>query len=169
VLWTPAGLTKTQARHSRLHDNAEKMLEELDPRRDRLFVVWRESFPFESLVFPLKDPASLRPFRCAAMSTVLPTPFTARRFQDFGVTDVYRAVCERPDVSLIAAPALVKLLREYLLRHYDLETELDFRAAFSHEGVPDGPGRKGSVYVFRADSFRPVTPGNRRSDHKTAP
>jgi len=110
--------------------DSERLISQLNPQRDQLYVVWAEWFPFRQLVPPLADPVSLRDFRCVALSWLLPTPFTEARYRDFAISDIHRALWERPDVLLTADDNLVGLLRVYLARHYG--TVVDFRRTFEY-------------------------------------
>ncbi len=126
--------------------SAETIIRELNPQPDQLYVVWAEWFPYPFLVRPLVDPESLRPFRCVAMSWLIPTPFTRQRLAEFHIRDVYRAIWERPDVYLVAGPALLPQLNEYVQIHY--RTKLEFRtvyelltfSVFQARGVDIAPG-----------------------------
>jgi hypothetical protein len=110
--------------------DSERLIGQLNPQRDQLYVVWAEWFPFRQLVPPLADPVSLRDFRCVALSWLLPTPLTEARYRDFAISDIHRALWERPDVFLTADNNLVVLLRVYLARHYG--TMVDFRPTFEY-------------------------------------
>jgi hypothetical protein len=104
----------------------------LHPRPDQLFVVWREKLHFEDLVTPLGGAGPPRNFRCVFLSGLWPTPQTARRLEEFGVTDLYRAICERPDVLLVANDTLVEMFRAYVGKHYGLEPL--FETAYARRG-----------------------------------
>ncbi len=121
VIWSYYAWSEIDGKRVSVRQGAEKVVRELKPRPDRLYVAWREWFPFEHLVFPLEDPASLRPFRCLSMSWLLPTPFTDQRMREFDITDVYRAICDRPDLSIVAVPGLLDYFREYVKLHYGRE------------------------------------------------
>ncbi len=135
ALWTCGALADADSARTEKHREAARMLRELKPRTDRLYVVWREWFPFEALVSPLEAPVSLRPFHCVSLSALLPTPFTGRRLEEYHVTDLYRAICERPDVPLVAYPELVERnFVPYVQQHYSFSPALV--ATFSHPGNP---------------------------------
>jgi hypothetical protein len=119
VVWSYFGLTSVDEASVAKRRRAEKAMKELNARPDQLFVVWREYFPFDDLVFPLSDPATMRPFKCVSMSWVLPTPFTERRLAQFDIGDIYTAVCDNPKVYVLAMPGLMQQLIEYVRVHYD--------------------------------------------------
>jgi hypothetical protein len=135
VLWTCGALADADSARGEKHREAEKMIRALKPRTERLYVVWREWFPFEALVSPLEAPVSLRPFHCVSLSALLPTPFTGRRLEEYHVTDLYRAICERPDVPLVAYPPLVETnFLPYVQQHYPIDPALV--PTFSYPGNP---------------------------------
>jgi len=134
VLRALTGLAEDDGYRQEVHVEATRSIRRLKLRPDQLFVVWREQFPFEHLVVPLKDPAILRPFRCLSLSGMLETPFTERRLRDFKIDDVYRAIWERPDVLLVTDPKLLDFFERYVRVHY--QKDLDFRILVDHPGEP---------------------------------
>jgi hypothetical protein len=133
-----------------LHAESTRVVRRMDLRSDKLYVAWREQFPFEHLVVPLQDPTILRNFRCLSLSCVLDTPFTERRLRDFNIDDIYKAVWERPDVFLVSHQKLLDFFERYVRLHY--KTELTFRYFIDHreqptfivvQAIPKAPERKG--------------------------
>lgn len=148
-----AAAEETSDQFRRKREDALKMIQALKPRPDQLYVVWREWFPFEALVTPLGDPSPLRPLRCVGLSSLQDTPFFERRLEQFGVTDLCLAICERPDVRLVAIPPMVEnLFRPYVRRHYLRDPAL--RLCFAR------PDSRPPVFVFQADRQHgtPATP-----------
>jgi hypothetical protein len=121
-------------RRLRLHQVMDWSVRQLDVRPDRLCVVWGESFRFEEVVSPLAYPDRLRSFRCVWLSALLPTPFTQERLREFDVSDLSRAIWERPDVDLVASPKLLRLFQRYALARY--RTDVRFRTIFIQEAFP---------------------------------
>jgi hypothetical protein len=120
VIWCLCGQVQTKASVARDHSGMNAFVENLKPRSDQLFVLWREWFPVEKLVYPLESTRRFRDFRCLWLSAQLPTPFTERRLREFGISDIYDALCKRPDVFLVAGDDLFNLFSRYVRRHYDL-------------------------------------------------
>jgi hypothetical protein len=108
------------------HRESQELYHELNPQPDQLYVVWRECFRFEDLLTPFGDIGIMHNFRCVSMSLLLPTPFTQRRLQEFKIDDIYLAICDRPDVYLIAIPDLVIYLHRYLNEHYHRLPKFDW-------------------------------------------
>jgi hypothetical protein len=130
--------------------SSQTILRELGPRPDQLYVVWAEWFPYPFLVRPLNDLEDLRPFRCVAMSWLIPTPFTKRRLEEFHIHDVYRAIWERPDVYLVAGPGLLPVFKYYVQVHY--HTKLDFHTTYELS----------TFSVFQARPHESSGPGTQR-------
>jgi hypothetical protein len=123
LTWSLWKMSEADAAERRLHSGMLGVMQTLKPRRDQLFVLWREWFPIENLVHPLESTRGLRDFRCLWLSAQLPTPITDRRLAEFHIDDIYLAICERPDVFLVAMEGLVKeVYQEYVKKHYNLAT-----------------------------------------------
>jgi hypothetical protein len=134
VLRTLGGLADADADRLQRHREAARLVRQLNPRPDQLYLLWREQFPLEDLVTPLGDAAAMGRIQCLALGTLLETPFTERRLRKFGIDDVYRALWERPDVFLVTHKDLQDYLRRYVLLHYG--TELEFVVTFHAAGEP---------------------------------
>ena len=116
---------------------ARKMLARLAPRKNQLFVLWADAFPYQDVVLPLQRLALPRQFKAVGLIWVTHTPLTARRLEEFGITDLYRALYERPDVLLFSNPLGNRILGAYLARHYGIR--LGGRAYFTDPAL--GPIR----------------------------
>jgi hypothetical protein len=123
-LWTFADYARRETPERRFHADMERVVSLLKPRHDQLYVLWREWFPLENLVFPFQDVRGLRDFRCVSLSTLLPTPFTDRRLHEFDIHNLDTAIYERPDVTLIAMNKLVELYHGYVVQHYGVKLKL---------------------------------------------
>jgi hypothetical protein len=132
VILTIVDCAAKAARERRLHNDLQEVMRALRPRPDKLFVLWREWFPLENVVYPFESTAALRDFRCLSLSTLLQTPFTDRRLDDYRIRDVYMAICERPDVYVIAMDKLIILYASYMKQHYN--TLVDARVVFPANG-----------------------------------
>jgi hypothetical protein len=132
IVWSLFGPVERDQERSRLHEQATRLVRELNPQPDQLFVTWREHFPFEELVAPLGDASNLRNFRCVALSALLPTPITERQIEHFGIANLDRAISERPDVFLVTLPAYVVVYCYYMQVHY--ESAPEFRVTFTRPG-----------------------------------
>jgi hypothetical protein len=109
------------------------MLAALRPRDDTLFVLWADAFPYQQLVLPL-EPLPVPPsFKAVGLLWVTRTPLTARRLEEFGIDDLYKALYQRSDVLLLSNPIGNRILAAYLAKHYGVE--LRARAVFGHPAL----------------------------------
>lgn len=129
--WSLIGLARIDTRCRQQNALKASLVDRLEPRPDQLFLCWSDRFPFEYLVTPLADLDGLRDFRCIGLSWLLPTPFTARRMEEFHVRDIYPAIWERPDVFLVASRRLIEMLGFYAMQHYDVR--LKWRVVFDRD------------------------------------
>ena len=74
LTWTLWRMVKIDTIERRIHSDMFRVMNALKPRRDQLYVLWREWFPLEKLVYPLSPRPLKREFRCLTMSGLLPTP-----------------------------------------------------------------------------------------------
>jgi hypothetical protein len=105
----------------------------------------------EKVVDPFEDPRELRDFQCVWLSSILPTPLTERRLREFGIDDVYRAICERPDVYLLAHDGVVATYRYYMHRRFGIETtcELVFPTQEDVRLLPGKMPKESRFAVYR--------------------
>jgi hypothetical protein len=117
-----------------LNTDATRVIRRMHLRPELLFVAWREQFPFQYVVEPLKDPTVLKPLRCLAISGLQETPFNRRRMEEFKIDDVYKAIWERPDVFLVTDHKLLPYFAKYVRAHY--HKDLQFQILVDHPEVP---------------------------------
>jgi hypothetical protein len=130
-----------------LHAQALEMMARLSPRPDQLFVLWSDEFPYEELVSP-QDAGLPRGFKAVGFGWTTPTPWTRRRLDEFGISDLYRALYEREDLLLVCKPERLPLLSAYLEQHYGVRTE--GREVFSHPALHGA-----NVYQVRKTTAAP--------------
>jgi hypothetical protein len=135
--WSLAAAWQSSGYRHELRQTSEATVRDLKPRRDQLYVVWGESFPFILVVPPLRYPDALADFRCVALSWLIPTPFTEERYREFQIgadcptKDIYRAIWERPDVFLIVQeeatePArYTEMFKYYAALHYHVRISFE--------------------------------------------
>jgi hypothetical protein len=138
---------------ARQDEGMKRVMKSLNPLPATLFVLWREWFPLEVLVNPLKDTRPLRNFRCLPMGVLAPTPFATQRMREFHISDVYEAICTRNDVFLVAIPSLLSLYAQYLLDHYN--TPIEYRTILSTRHDPRFFGQD-KTYVVEVFQVRRV-------------
>jgi hypothetical protein len=125
VLWSLLDLAEKQQQYRQQQQEAVQMLHELAPREDQLFVVWNDRFWLNRFVTPLGNLDALKDVRLLSLSPLLRTPISERRLQAFRIDDLYRAVCERPDVLLVTDPFLIQVaLNGYMQYHYKIDPDL---------------------------------------------
>jgi hypothetical protein len=163
---------RKDGQQNRFHADMNRVMRVLKPRPDQLFVLWREWFPLEKLVFPFQDVSGLRNFRCVSLSTLLPTPFTDERLHQYDISDIYQAIYERPDVYVLAMKELIKLYQAYVNEHYGVKVA--YADLFSAEanrslfvGVPDPP--RFVVYKLIDSTKIPPEPGRVPDPQKARP
>jgi hypothetical protein len=136
-----------------MNRNLRSAIDRLQPRRDELYVVWGNLFPFE-LILGADDMDNWRAFRMLSTGFLSQSPVNRARLKEFAIDDVYRAVFERPNVYLISRPAFIPMLVQYAKEHFgkNLTPQLVFRAALAPPG-PDSSMRQykttfQSLWVF---------------------
>jgi len=112
---------------------ARQMLAELDPRPDHLYIFWGADFPYEDVVFPGQACSLPAQLKAATFSWATRTPLHDQRLEQFGITDIYRAVYERDDVRLVCRPENAALLCAYLKEHYGVEARVE--EVFAHRAL----------------------------------
>jgi hypothetical protein len=101
----------------RQHLAMEKMMVRLRPQPRQLFVLWREQFRFEALVYPLERLTVSRDFKAVSLSPLIRTPFTADRLAEFGISDLFHALYSRTGVFLVSTELFVRVLSASLAEH----------------------------------------------------
>jgi len=121
VVWQLSDALQQQVRKSRGVRLANRRLQEaiaaLQPAPDQLFVVWGAALPMEYFL-PLQRMDALERFKMLGMGATGQSPLAHARMAEFGVTDVYRGLFERPRTYLIAFPKDTILYRQYVMEHY---------------------------------------------------
>jgi hypothetical protein len=73
-------------------------IQELRPQPDQLYVVWW--FPYE-LLLGEREIKALQPMRMLSLGCANQTPINRERLQQFQIDNVFRAICERPNIRVI--------------------------------------------------------------------
>jgi hypothetical protein len=133
LLWRVGAVLDDARRDLGGHRRALRMMADLGPRPDRLFVLWADAFPYEYVVFPLESTSVPRAFKAVMFGVLTRTPITEGRLQEFRITDLYRALYERADVFLVNDADGNRLLGAYLAEHYGVR--LGGRVAFAHPAL----------------------------------
>jgi len=152
LLWRAGTLFIENAQELEGHEVAKQMIVELEPTETQLFVDWTGIFPYEDLVYPLENPSAPRCFRVIELLLANPrTPFSAQRFEERGITDLYRALYERDDMFLFSRPPLNRFLVGYVKEHYGVL--IGGHVKLSHPGL-----RGDYCYALKASASQPKPP-----------
>ncbi|MBN1291786.1 MAG: hypothetical protein JXB48_08090 [Candidatus Latescibacteria bacterium] len=89
----------------------------INPNKNQLFYTWGAIFPHQ-YVLPFDNIEYLSNFKLIGLSSILHTPFTKRRMEEFGITDLYTGLYEKDNVFLIANSELLPHYIEYIREHY---------------------------------------------------
>jgi hypothetical protein len=151
LVWRVGGLFVENARDLAQHRATTQMMASLPPPEDRLFVIWTGVIKYEYLVYPLESANVPPQFRAIDLLIANPrVPPTARQLRRLGITDLYRALFEHPDVYVFSSNYLNHLLLTYLEEHY--RVRLGFRVKFAHPALEAG-------YCCQLEILLPDTPG----------
>jgi hypothetical protein len=119
VGWRWVGYLHEHGKLQRREAQASEMMVALNPHPEQLYVLWGDAFPYEDLIQPLRAPRISRDFRALGLGWMTRTPLTARRYEQFAITDLFRAYYEVPAVRLIGHRVVVHgLLVPYLAKRY---------------------------------------------------
>jgi hypothetical protein len=125
AVWSVKDTEERHATRSREHDIMRTVIRLFRPGRDKIYVLWADMLKLEKVVYPFEDAPGLRDFRFVWLSSLFPTPFTERRLRDCGIDDVFRAICERPDVFFVGREDSARMYRYYMRHHYGIETNCE--------------------------------------------
>jgi hypothetical protein len=113
----------------------------LDPKPDRVYVIWGSAFPFEWIA-PWDDPTRYRGLKGYPLGCSTHTPHGDGRLAEFGITDPVAALYTGDRVRLITFPDLTPLLAGFVARHRRVDV------VFEQEPVPMPPAAAGRCTIF---------------------
>ncbi len=142
----------------RLHSQAEDLMRRLNPRRDQLFVVWGAEFPYEHVILPLKSEGRETNFKVLGLGVLTATPFTTRRLEEFGVSDLYSILRRRRGFFFISNKAENGTLASYFRDHYRLR--IAGAIALAHPALEPA-----AVYSLAISGIAPVRPKTSPETH----
>lgn len=114
------------ARHDLLQSLAA-----LKSRDDQLYVVLAPGFPYEA-ISPFDNLNSFSNLHQLVMGWPQRTPIFAAIKQKFGISDVSRALHERPDVFFIGYPKFHAVLQKYVEEHQHVRVRFEVHYAGGH-------------------------------------
>jgi hypothetical protein len=106
-----------------------ELLEGLSPGDDKLFVCWAASFPYEA-IRPFESLRRLGDTHLLVVGWPQHTPLYRRMKDRFAIGDLAQALHRRSDLYLVAHPTYLKVLRRYILEHF--ETPILYHTCQSH-------------------------------------
>lgn len=98
-----------------LCEGTEEALRRREPRPDQLHVVWWYHMLYANITPPLRGVRAPEGLRVVGTNMLASTPFTRKRFEQFGITgDPMLAFCRRQDVFVFNDEARNRLMAQYL-------------------------------------------------------
>jgi hypothetical protein len=125
VLWSVKEMWERHVVRSQEHEIMHTVMRLLRPGPDKIFVIWADMLKLEKVVYPFEDLRDLRDVRCVWLSSLLSTPFTDLKLRELGIGDIYRAMCERPDIYFLAHEGTVPMYQYYVRRRYGIHTKYE--------------------------------------------
>jgi hypothetical protein len=113
----------------------------LDPKPDRVYVIWGSAFPFEWIA-PWDDPTRYRGLKGYPLGCSTHTPHGDGRLTEFGIADPVAALYRGDRVRLVTFPELTPLLAGFIARHRGVDV------VFEQEPVPMPPAAAGRCTIF---------------------
>jgi len=92
-------------------------IEDLRPQPDQLYVDWGGNFPYE-LLLGARQIKALQPMRMLALGCANQTPINQERLQQFQIDNIFRAICERPNIRVIGIKETTAQMQGYAQEHY---------------------------------------------------
>ncbi len=126
VLWILAVVSNQHSLGAiKLHARSSfrKTIEDIEPRGERLFVVWGNALPYTHIL-PFDSLDFIRQLKLMSLGTTLRTPITRERMREFGIDDIYRALYEKPEVLLVVQDLkYLYYYSQYVLEHYGVNVQ----------------------------------------------
>jgi hypothetical protein len=116
----------------------ERGIDHLRSMGRTLFVDWAASLHGEVLA-PWGGPEKLRGIRLLPIGTMSRTPFVRARLEEFGISDIYRAIYTRDDVYVILmSERFYKAFKAYVKEHYNASVRVVSRLFVPPLELTDG-------------------------------
>lgn len=94
-------------------------LNKLNPKTDQLYLAWAEQLPYE-LLLTGRDLSRLRQVKLVNIGFLTQSPYSQKRFREFGIADPFRALFENDHVFVFSNPPWNDLLIRYVQEHYGI-------------------------------------------------
>lgn len=140
---------RTKAREAAAARDAMRwLMVGLDPKPDRVYVIWGSAFPFEWIA-PWDDPTRYRGLKGYPLGCSTHTPHGDGRLAEFGITDPVAELYTGNRVRLITFPDLTPVLGGFIARHRKVDV------VFEQEAIPMPPAAAGRCTVFAVRRIGP--------------
>jgi hypothetical protein len=151
LLWRGAVMAKENADFVAAHRQAEDLMRRLQPRTDRLFILWGAEFPVERVFLPLESDTLAKDFKVLTFGWLTPNPLTAKRLQEFGISDLYSILRRRRGVYFISSKWENGTLAAYFRDHYRLK--IGGAVVLTHPALSQA-----AVYALAITGVMPMLP-----------
>jgi hypothetical protein len=146
IAWRGAAIWRSNANFVSYHESAMRMLKQLAPKPNQLFVIWAGDFPFEFVTLPLARQSLPADFKVMTMAWT--TGFTQLRLHERGAHDLMSLVRQTGPTYFICEKADTDLLNAYFRAHYGVG--LKDHVVFAHPALYDS-----AVYQLTVDGSTP--------------
>ena len=151
LCWRGMLMLKENGNFLAAHHQVEDLMRRLNPRRDQLFVVWGAEFPYENLVLPLDADMGAKNFKVLGLGALTATPFTTKRLEEFGVSDLHSILQRRRGFLFISNKAENGTLASYFRDHYRLK--IGGAVALAHPALEPA-----AIYSLAITGIAPAKP-----------
>jgi hypothetical protein len=105
-----------------LHTRLKAEIAKLDPHSHQLYVAWGGMFPLELILYA-SDLQDWRDFKMLGTGFTTHSPVNRTRLREFGIANIYRALCHRKNVFLITHEDSKDGFRRYVQEHFAEDAE----------------------------------------------
>jgi hypothetical protein len=158
LLWRGAVLLKENGNFVAAHRQAEDLMTHLKPRPTKLFILWGSEFPSERVFLPLETGAFAKDFKVLSLGSLTAAPFTTKRLQEFGVSDLYSILRRRRGIFFICNKWENGTLASYFRDHYRLK--IGGAVVLTHPALDPA-----AVYSLGITGMAPVLPSKAPMTH----
>jgi hypothetical protein len=99
-----------------MSDRLIEAVKEIRPQPDQLYVDWGGNFPYE-LLLGERQIKAIEPMRMLSLGCANQTPINRERLQQFHIENIFRAICERPNIRVIGQWTSAAQMQGYALEH----------------------------------------------------
>jgi len=109
-----------------MSEKLRQSITQLNPKKDELFVIWGANFP-HTAILPFDSMYFLNDFKAIQIGWPLRTPMTKKRMGEHSINDLYRAIFEKKNISLIVRKKnYISAYRHFVRKHYGQKVRLGY-------------------------------------------